>query len=88
MFNILAHPIGLLLKLVYNLILIVDTELLSAYSLTIILTTIILKLIILPLTLKQTKPIKEMQYLQPKLKQLQEKYKNDIEKLNKKTIEL
>lgn len=88
MLNLFAYPIGILLKLVYNLILFTDTELLSAYSLTIILTTVILKLIILPLTLKQTKSMKEMNDLQPKLKELQEKYKNDLEQLNKKTIEL
>lgn len=88
MIKIFAQPLGVLLEFVYNLMLRVDCEMLSAYSLAIIVTTIILKLIILPLTLKQAKSMKEMQDLQPKLKELQEKYKNDKEKLNMKTIEL
>jgi YidC/Oxa1 family membrane protein insertase len=41
-----------------------------------------------PLTRTSTKSMKKMQELQPKLKVLQEKYKNDKEKLNQATMEL
>lgn len=41
-----------------------------------------------PLTLKQAKSINDLQAMQPKIKDIQEKYKNDQEKLNLKTLEL
>ena len=40
----------------------------------------------MPLTVKQTKSMHEMQGIQPKLKALQEKYKNDKEKLQEETL--
>lgn len=51
------------------------------YGVAIILLTIFIRVILLPLTLKQTKSMHEMQKLQPKLKALQEKYKDNKEKL-------
>lgn len=65
-----------------------DTGVLSAYALAVIITTIIFKLLLLPLMLKQTKSMKEMQDLQPKIQELQTKYKNDKEKLNMETMKL
>ena len=55
---------------------------------SIVVFTILVKLILLPLTLKQTKSMKQMQELNPKLKALQKKYGNDKQKLNEKTMEL
>lgn len=78
--SILAEPMGSLLKLVYDLI--------GNYGISIIVFTIIVKMILLPLTIKQTKSMKHMQEIQPKVKALQEKYKNDKEKLNVKMMEL
>lgn len=51
------------------------------YGVAIILLTIAMRLLLLPLTIKQTRAMYEMQKLQPKLKELQEKHKNDKEKL-------
>lgn len=51
------------------------------YGIAIILLTIATRIVILPLTIKQTKSMLEMQKLQPKLKALQEKYKDNKEKL-------
>lgn len=51
------------------------------YGFAIILLTILIRIFLLPLTIKQTKSMHEMQKLQPKLKVLQEKYKNNKEKL-------
>jgi len=51
------------------------------YGLAIILLTVLIRIFLLPLTMKQTKSMHEMQKLQPKLKALQEKYKNNKEKL-------
>ena len=49
-------------------------DLLGTYALGIITVTIIIRLVILPLTIKQVKSSKKMQEIQPKLKELQEKY--------------
>jgi YidC/Oxa1 family membrane protein insertase len=55
-------------------------------GLAIILLTVVLRVIIIPLTWKQTKSMYELQQIQPKLKELQDKYKNDKEKLQEKTM--
>lgn len=53
------------------------------YGVAIILITLSIKLVLYPLTVKQVKGMKAMQDLQPKMKELQEKYKGNSEKLNK-----
>lgn len=53
------------------------------YGVAIIILTVVIKLAMHPLTVKQVQSMKAMQDLQPKMKQLQEKYKNDKERLNK-----
>lgn len=55
------------------------------YALSLIFFTIVYKLILLPLSIKQTKSSLKMQELQPELQRLQERYKNDKEKLNEMT---
>ncbi|NLY80493.1 MAG: membrane protein insertase YidC [Lysinibacillus sp.] len=49
-------------------------DLLGSYGLGIIAVTIIIRLAILPLTIKQVQSSKKMQELQPKIKELQQKY--------------
>ncbi len=49
-------------------------ELLGNYAFGIIVVTIIIRLVILPLTIKQVKSSKKMQEIQPKMKELQQKY--------------
>lgn len=90
MIEIFARPLGALLKIVFGALtnLNLDFELLSAYALSIIVTTIIFKLILLPLTIKQTKSMKEMQDIQPKLQEIQKKYKDDQQTLGMKQMEL
>jgi len=58
------------------------------YALAIILMTILLRLALYPLTLKQMKSMKNMQLVQPKIQQLQKKYKNNKEKLNQELMKL
>jgi YidC/Oxa1 family membrane protein insertase len=50
--------------------------------------TFVVRLIIWPLTIKQNKSLKRMQEIQPQLKKLQDKYKNNPEKLNKEMLAL
>ncbi len=60
----------------------------GSFGLSIILLTILIKIVLLPFTLKQDKSMKEMKKLQPKIEALKEKYKNDPQLLNQKTMEL
>ena len=55
-----------------------------SYGLAIIFLTIIIKLALYPLTAKQIASTKAMSAMQPKMKALQEKYKNDKVMLNQK----
>ncbi|MDO8963552.1 MAG: YidC/Oxa1 family membrane protein insertase [Coriobacteriia bacterium] len=50
------------------------------YGFAIMLLTIVFRVVLFPLTWKQTKSMYELQEIQPKIKALQEKYKNDKEK--------
>ncbi len=52
-----------------------------SYGVAIIIITVIIKAILAPLTVKQIKSMKAMQELQPRMKELQEKYKNDPQRL-------
>ncbi|MCS7463114.1 membrane protein insertase YidC [Paenibacillus doosanensis] len=58
------------------------------YGLSILVVTVIIRLIILPLTLKQYKSSKRMQELQPELKKLKDKYKDDPKKQQEETMKL
>lgn len=55
---------------------------------SIILFSILVKIILYPLTRKSTQSMREMQALQPKLNALREKYKSDPQKMNAETMKL
>jgi len=63
-------------------------KLIPNYGVAIILLTFLIKLILFPFTHKSYESTSKMQAIQPKLKALQEQYKNDPQKLNAKTAEL
>ena len=52
------------------------------WGMAIVCLTIMIRVLLLPLTLKQFKSMQSMARLQPEIKKLQEKYKNDKERLN------
>jgi YidC/Oxa1 family membrane protein insertase len=56
------------------------------YGVAIIVITVIIKLLFWPLTQASTRSMKRMQALQPQMKALQEKYKDDPAKMNKKLM--
>ena len=58
------------------------------YGLAIILFTLIIKFALLPLTIKQTKSMKAMQDIQPEMKKIQDKYKDDKEKQQQEMMKL
>jgi YidC/Oxa1 family membrane protein insertase len=59
---------------------------LGDYGFAIIALTITIRVVLLPLTIKQNKSMYELQRIQPKIKELQEKYKKDAEKLQAETL--
>ncbi len=80
MFELVKVPIGYLLGWIYNLI--------PNYGWALIVFTLAVKLLLLPLGLKQQKSMTKMQAMQPKITALQEKYKNDQQKLSQETMKL
>ncbi len=55
----------------------------ESYGIAIILMTVVIKMILYPLTIKQVKSMKAMQDIQPEMKRLQEKHKKNPEMLQK-----
>lgn len=73
MLGAIAYVFGYLLKFWFNII--------GNYGWAVILFSITMKVILLPLTIKQQKSAEKSQELQPKLQALQEKYRNNPEQL-------
>lgn len=59
-----------------------------SYGLAIILLTVLIKILVYPLTKKQLESMKAMQRIQPQMKKLQEKYKDNPQVFQKKLMEL
>ncbi len=72
--------LGWILQFFYRLV--------GNYGVAIILFTIFIKLLLLPLDLKQKKSMAKTQKLQPLLNAVQQKYANDKEKLSQETMKL
>jgi len=77
--SFLSVPILELLKFLYSII--------PNYGIAIILLTLIVRLVLYPLQHKSMKSMKRMQLLQPQIKLLQEKHKNDKERMNKEVMQ-
>jgi YidC/Oxa1 family membrane protein insertase len=80
LFDVFIGYLQAILTFFYNLTASIG---LANYGAAIILLTIVIKLLLYPLTVKQVKSMKAMQELQPKMKEMQEKYKDNPEKLQK-----
>ncbi len=85
--DFIARPLGKLLYFIYNSFHFLDGSnnyvgIAIAYGLSIIIFTLVIKTCLLPLTLKQYKSTAKMQKVQPQIKEVQERHKNDKEKLN------
>jgi len=78
--GVIARPLGMLIDLLYGFI--------GNYGITIIIFTLVVKLCLYPLYIKQTKSTARMAEVQPKMQALQQKYANDKETLNIKMSEL
>lgn len=86
----LGNILGALLRFVYDMISTtgIETEYFSYYAMAIIITTIIFKLMLLPVNLSQAKSSKKMAEIQPLMKEIQVKYKNDPQTQQRKMQEL
>lgn len=62
--------------------------LVNNYGLAIIIFTLIIKLLLHPMTVKQTRSMKVMQDLQPEIKKIQHKYKDNKEKQQQEMMKL
>ena len=60
----------------------------NSYALAIIVLTLIIKSLLWPLQNASTKSMKKMQALQPRMKELQAKYKEDPTRMNQETMKL
>lgn len=80
MFQFFANMFGYLLQILYTIV--------NNYGLAIILFTLIIKLLLLPLSIKQQRTMKKSAELQEKVKVIQFKYKSDPEKMNQEMMNL
>lgn len=78
--SFLANLFGYILNFLYNLV--------NNYGLAIILFCIALKLITLPISIKQQKTMKKSAKIQEQMQEIQAKYKNDQVKMNQEMIEV
>jgi YidC/Oxa1 family membrane protein insertase len=62
--------------------------LIGSWGMAIIMMTVAIRLLILPLTFRGVKGMHEMQRLQPEMKKLQERYKDDRQRMNQEVMKL
>jgi len=79
--DFLTNPFATALILLYQL-------LGNNIFITIVVFTVIIRFLVFPLTMQQMKSSKQMQLMQPELKEMKEKYKNDREKQAQAQMEL
>lgn len=79
-FTFLAYPILWLLKYIYRFV--------GNWGLAIIVLTLLVKVLTFPLVLKSMKSMRKMSEVQPQIKALQEKYKDDKARLNQEMMSM
>lgn len=77
-----------ILEPVLNSLIALTTMVADNFGLAIIVLTVIVRLALYPLTVRQTRSTKAMQSLQPKLQELQKKYAKNKQKLQQETMKL
>lgn len=79
-FSFLCHPLLWLLKMFYNLV--------GNYGIAIIFLTIVIKIVLLPLTQKSMRSMKEMTKLKPLMDDLKKRCGDDKQRLNQEMMKL
>lgn len=80
MLNAIGNFLGVILGFIVNIV--------GDYAWSIIIFTILVRLCLMPLMIKQIKSTKAMQDIQPKMQEIQEKYKNKPEKQQEELMKL
>ena len=80
MFNFFANIFGYLLNYIYSFV--------NNYGLAIIIFSILLKIVMLPMSIKQQKTLKKSAKMQVKVKEIQEKYSNDSVRQSQELMDL
>src|SRR5436853_1479103 len=63
-------------------------DLVGNYGVSIILLTVAVRLLLLPLGIKQIRSMHQMQQIQPKIKEIQKKYKGNKQKIQEEQMKL
>jgi YidC/Oxa1 family membrane protein insertase len=72
--------LGSVLSAIYDVI--------PSYGVAIIILTLLVRVVLIPLTVKQIRSMSAMQKIQPELKRIQQKYKGDRQKMNEELMKL
>ncbi len=80
MFDFLYQALGWLMRQIYNLV--------NNYGVAIIIFTILTKILLFPLNLKQQKSSAQMQKVKPLIDEIQKKYANNREKMSEETMKV
>ena len=75
-----ANLFGYILNWIYSIV--------ANYGLAIIIFSVVLKIILIPLSIKQQKTMKKSTEIQEKVKAIQDKYEGNLEKINQETMNL
>jgi len=76
----LSDIFGYILNFIYKFV--------NNYGVSIIIFSVLLKILLLPLSIKQQKTMKKTEKLQKEMKFIQDKYKNNPEQMNKEIMDL
>lgn len=78
LFSLLAGPLSWVMQLIYNIV--------GSYGWTIIIITILVRLVMFPLSIKQEKSRAKTAAYQPMIKEIQNKWKNDKNRQNQEVM--
>lgn len=84
--DFLAIPLGRLLKLIYDFLHAASIP--GSYGIAIILLTLLVRGILLPLYIKQISSTSKMAEVAPRMQEIQQKYKNDKQKMQEELLKL
>lgn len=73
-------------ELLFNILTFFHDSFFGSWGLAIVLLTVSVRILLLPLTLKQTRSLKAMQAVGPKMRELQKRYKDDRKKLQEEML--
>ena len=79
---------GAIIRPMVNSLVLLYAIFFSNFGLAILLFTVVVRAAMVPLTIRQSRSMKAMSSLQPKMKAVQEKYKNDRQRLSQETMKL